>query len=209
MKAILRRPNRVYRKTKVTLALARRDQIYGLIMRNVGKAILSIVVIVFGIIWLNQFIINSGILEAISNLKPVLLFGIFFISEAFMGILPPDVFILWTTYQDYFLPFLILLGVLSYFGGVISFFLGRIFSRHPFVRKLNVRFFRKYSRYIDKWGGVIIIIAAMTPVPFSPISMVSGSLQYPFKKYLSFASVRIVRYLVYGWIFWQIPNLFK
>ena len=52
-----------------------------------------------------------------------LMFSIFFVSEAILGLIPPDIFIMWAAVESSPLTFIFILAVLSYVGGVISFLL--------------------------------------------------------------------------------------
>jgi membrane protein YqaA with SNARE-associated domain len=179
--------------------------VYALFLNNVLKAIASVLIFIVGFILIKEFVLQSAETYGfVIKSNPFLMYGVFFASESFLGLLPPDLFIIWITGLPPFIPKLALLAALSFSGGVVSYQIGRAFSQTQFIRKMHVRYFRKYNRHIDQWGGLIILIAAMTPLPFSPISMVSGSLQFPFKNYLMFASVRFVRFAIYGWIFWHI-----
>jgi len=127
---------------------------------------------------------------------------IFFISESFLGMIPPDIFMIWATKFDS--PFLILmiLGILSYVGSVISYQIGYGLSRIPRINTYIEHKLEKYILLTRKWGGAFIIIAAL--FPFSPLSIVViavGMLKYPFKLFLLFGLSRIVRFLFQGFLY--------
>ena len=142
-----------------------------------------------------------SILDPITD-NPTLVLSIFFISEAILGVIPPDLFIAWAAKLDqYPLFFIIVLAVLSYIGGIISFLLGKYIGRYPFFKKRMTKVRMKFETKIMQWGGMVIVLAALTPIPFSPISMLSGSLKFPFKKYVLFSLTRIIRVIGYGLFF--------
>ncbi len=127
---------------------------------------------------------------------------IFFISESFLGMIPPDIFMIWAT--KFNSPFLILmiLGILSYVGAIISYQIGYGLSKIPGINAYTEQKLEKYILLTRKWGGAFIIIAAL--FPFSPLSMVViavGLLKYPFKPFLLFGLSRIVRFLFQGFLY--------
>ena len=127
---------------------------------------------------------------------------IFFISESFLGMIPPDIFMIWAT--KFNSPFLILtiLGILSYIGGAISYQIGYGLSKVPKITAYTERRLEGYILLTRKWGGAFIVIAAI--FPFSPLSLVViavGMLKYPFKLYLLFGFSRIVRFVFQGLLY--------
>ena len=66
----------------------------------------------------------------------------------------------------------------------------------------------KLEGQVDEYGLAriegtmnMLVLAALTPIPFSPISMLSGSLRFPFKKYVLYSLTRIIRVMLYGLVF--------
>lgn len=130
-----------------------------------------------------------------------LMFSIFFISEAILGLIPPDIFIMWAALESSPLMFISILAVLSYIGGVISFLLGKYIGNRRVFERLVSSVRHEYEPLIMRWGALVIILAALTPIPFSPISMLSGSLKFPFKKYVIYSLTRLIRVIGYGLVF--------
>ena len=133
---------------------------------------------------------------------------VFFISESFLGMIPPDLFVIWSAkFND---PFLILtiLGILSYTGGIISFFIGYWFSKRQSIKAYSERVLDKYIVLVRKWGGAFIIIAALFPFsPFSMVIMAVSLLRYPLRYYMIFGIVRIARFPLQGLIYLGILNM--
>jgi len=127
---------------------------------------------------------------------------IFFLSESFLGMIPPDIFMIWATKFDSPFLVLMLLGILSYFGAVISYQIGYGLSKVPGIKAYTERKLEKYIILTRKWGGAFIVIAAL--FPFSPLSIVViavGLLKYPFKPFLLFGLSRIVRFVFQGFLY--------
>ena len=98
---------------------------------------------------------------------------------------------------------LIILTSISYVAGWVGHWIGSHLNQSSFYRLMKRNFFGKYERYFHDFGGFIIIVAALTPLPFSGIAMLMGSLKYPLKKYLIYSLFRIPRFAVYGFFIWE------
>jgi membrane protein YqaA with SNARE-associated domain len=132
----------------------------------------------------------------------------FLISESLLGMIPPDLFIIWTSKFNAPFLFLTILGVLSYVGGIISYYIGHWLSTRPKIKAYTEHVLEKYIILVKKWGGAFIIISAL--FPFSPFSMVVIAVslfKYPFKYYLFFGISRIIRFLVQGVFYLNILNM--
>ena len=122
----------------------------------------------------------------------------FFLSESILGLIPPDLFIAWFSGQEQFLVYFVLLAVLSYAGGIISYLTGQKLKQQEVLPGKLEKLLRKPQNLFRKWGGGIVILAALTPLPFSPVSLVAGLFGFSFKKYAGYALFRIPRILIYG-----------
>jgi membrane protein YqaA with SNARE-associated domain len=85
-----------------------------------------------------------------------------------------------------------------------SFSIGRLLRKNTRLNIYIQNKFQKYVPYINKWGGVFIVIAAITPLPFSPVCLLGGTLNYPLKKYAMYAATRLIRFAIYGFIFMKV-----
>jgi membrane protein YqaA with SNARE-associated domain len=133
---------------------------------------------------------------------------VFFLSESFLGMIPPDLFVIWSAkFNDPFF-MLTILGILSYIGGIISYFIGYWFSTRPSIKAYSERMLDKYIVLVRKWGGAFIIIAALFPFsPFSMVIMAVSLLKYPLKYYMFFGIVRIARFPIQGLLYLGILNM--
>jgi membrane protein YqaA with SNARE-associated domain len=142
------------------------------------------------------------------HLPDSLVLIVFLLSESFLGMIPPDLFVIWSAKFDS--PFLLLtiFGILSYIGGAISYLIGHWLSKRKRIKAYSERVLDRYIKMVKKWGGAFIIIAAL--FPFSPFSMVViavSLLKYPFRLYLLFGFSRIVRFIAQGILYLGILNL--
>jgi len=138
--------------------------------------------------------------------KPLVIYGTYLASEFFFGIIPPELFMLWAinkgSYLHYFFNILFFAGV-SYAMGYFTFLIGQFLSRLKYFRFIRFKFLKESWKLLRKYGLFLIIVAAMTPIPWSAVSLVIGSAGYPSKKYLKYALFRILRFALYGYIIFQ------
>lgn len=178
----------------------RRSGLYKFLLGNVLK-----ILAVFGVFILVAFFIESYIIDlnalgpkVFSKFPAPLVYLVFFVSEVLMGLLPPEVFILWAQQFDNTFWVLAFLAIDSYLGGVGAYGLGLLLRRIPKIKLYLDRKFAIHLSRIKKWGGVIVIIAALFPLPWGVICLLSGMLKYPIKPFLVFAMARLFRFHLYA-----------
>ena len=190
-------------------------------MRNT-KAYYVIFNLVKSLLWLGIFILIYLLfkkyidinflawLQPMFNNEPLIIF-IFLVSEVVIGIIPPEIFIIWALRNDQLQEFIFrvsLLAIISYCAGIIGCFIGHYLNRSIFFRWIKRRFLTKLDSRLQTFGVYLIIIAAMTPLPFSGVSMLIGSVRYPLKRFVLFALSRFARFGLYAIVFWQVdPNI--
>jgi len=178
----------------------------GFLLQNLFKGLAWFAVLVVIYIIAKRYI-DIDYLDWLSPIyeKPLYVFTIFTISEVVVGIIPPEVFMIWSLREgiaSVYIMNVLLLAVLSYTAGVIGYFIGSYLNQTRFYKTLETRFFGKYTHYLDEYGGFLIIVAALTPVPFSGICMLVGAMKYSFRKMLLFALTRFIRFSAYAYVIW-------
>lgn len=164
------------------------------------KVLVIIGIIVIAALILNTFIIKISDIPQflIKNFPMPVVLTFFFFSESFMGMIPPDIFILWVSDMPDFYLMVGLLGVLSYIGGFNAYFIGYMIRKIPRI-KLKVE--KLYANHIDKikrWGGVFIIIAALFPLPYAIVCSLAGVMKYPVVRLTYLGIFRIARFYLYA-----------
>lgn len=174
-----------------------------------------------GLIWfaiiLTAYILASEDIkvyqEEINNIgdRLPLLLGIFTLSEIVFGIIPPEIFMLiWQSkgiLSEYIIN-LSYLTLISYAAGVLGYYIGRYFSKTKVYQRINERYLKQYDRQLKKFGIYLVLVGAITPVPFSATCMLAGSVNIPVKDFLLICISRIIRFAGYGWAVWAAPNYF-
>lgn len=182
--------------------------------KYVGRSVLlimSVYLLVVMIVFLaGKYLVDfnavfEGIIDRLSDRFVILLF---FLSESFTGMIPVDLFVIWTQKFETPLLWLALLGVLSYAGGVISYGIGLWIAGRPRIKAFTERRLQGYMSFVHKWGGAFIIIAALFPfTPFSLVVIAVTLFHYPFRSFLLFALARLFRFVLQGLIFFELLKL--
>lgn len=173
-----------------------------------------------GILWIAAILIAYVLIESYIPLhwkellgeytdKPLLMISIFFLSETFSSLIPLEIFLIWASLDglNVYIKYVVLFTVLSCIGGIIAYVLGILAQSSVLLRRISENAsFKKYSVLYQKWGGVMIIIAAMTPVPYSIICFLSGTFNFPRNKFLLYSTTRILRVILSAWLVWSLPE---
>jgi membrane protein YqaA with SNARE-associated domain len=173
---------------------------YHFIGSTLKKVALPFAVLVVLLLFLEYYILdfNSLFYESTKDFSPFSVFMIFFTSESILGLIPPELFIAWVkTLPDPGVN-LSLLALLSYLGGCVSYFIGKTILRIPSVKKAVENKMQKHIANLKKWGGLLIVVGALLPLPFSVVSMASGIINFSFKRYLLFGLFRFLRFYLFA-----------
>ena len=130
------------------------------------------------------------------------LFLCYFAMDAFLLPLPQDPFA--TLALSGGLPFgeiVFWAGLGSVVGGAVGFGLGRWFAQ---FNAIQTRFEDRLTRgqaFMRRWGVAAVLIAGITPFPYSVVCWVGGALRMSFWKFLvASLAIRFVRVASYLWV---------
>ena len=179
---------------------------YSFVVQSLKKALLPIIIIIAAIILTDRYLVDFNLLfTTITNsYSPIKIFALFFVSESFLGLIPPEIFIAWADKSASPIIFLSILALLSYTGGIVSFFIGKAISKTPTVRVYLEVKMKKHLKNIKKWGGFLIVVGALLPIPFSMTSIAAGIIHYKFTNYLLFGLLRFVRFYLYAVVIFHV-----
>ena len=133
-----------------------------------------------------------------------IILSLFFVSETLLGLIPPDLFIIWA--KQFASPYAMvsLLAALSYGGGLLAYFMGvKMLKINRLSHLINVKFAKQFTM-LRSWGGFIIVVAALLPLPYSTMCLGAGMLKYSFKSLLLLGMFRIVRFFAYAAVLYQV-----
>jgi len=179
---------------------------YSFVKSSLGKVIVPLIIIAVALWAVHTYVIDFSELFTTITTKynPVTILAVFFASESFLGLVPPEIFIAWSAKTEYPIFFLSMLAILSYLGGIISYFIGRTIAAIPSVnRYFNVKM-AKHIKMIRRWGGFLIIVGALLPIPFAITSIAAGVIHYKFTHYLLFGLLRFVRFYAYALVIFNV-----
>ena len=179
---------------------------YSFVKTSLVKALLPISIFIISLWLINEFFIdfNDLFTSITSTFNPLIVLAVFFASESLLGLIPPEIFIAWAGKTEMPVFFLTMLAVLSYVGGIISFFIGKAISNMPSVYNYLEVKMEKHVKMIRKWGGFLIVVGALLPIPFSITSIAAGLIHYKFKNYLLFGLLRFVRFYLYALVIFNV-----
>lgn len=172
---------------------------YKFVWASVKKVLPYIILILITIFIVNNYYDLNSKLTHFTEILPI--YGVlifFFISETLLGLVPPEIFIAWAGKTGEKWLYLSLLGFLSYFGGLISYWIGVSITKAPRIHVYLETKMKKQLKNSKKWGGFLIVVGALLPLPFSIACIAAGIIHFPFKNVVLFGSLRLLRFLIYG-----------
>ena len=131
------------------------------------------------------------------------IFIISFTDSLFSPIPPDPLLIFSTTYHpDYLWLFILVCVSASYVGGLTSYLLAnKVYKKYTaFIHKfINIDQFEKASKEFSKRGDMIILICAITFIPYKIIAWVAGFVEYNVSRFSIFSILgRAFRYSLIG-----------
>jgi len=151
------------------------------------------------------FDLNSSETIFSFDLSSSFVFILFFFSELIFGLIPPELFMIWLINAkslDLYPYFIAILACLSYLAGFIAFLFGKYLHRTWLYEIMKKYVIGKYERKINLYGWLVIVVAALTPLPFSATCAVVGAVGFNRNKFLYFALARFIRYTIYAYMIW-------
>lgn len=196
---------RINRFTYLYYQYLKRTGLFRLLLRNILNLFLIVLLIVIIVYFIEHYIVSTKevFIHIVDNVKPFYVYLIFTISESFLGLIPPDLFIVWSEPQAIELGIskwwlVALLSVLSYVGGLVSFVVGKKSAKIPVINNWLLIKNQKTFIQLQKWGGIFIVLAALFPLPYSMVTMLAGMTSYPVRWLFILGFFRILRFFIYA-----------
>ena len=188
--------NRYYKITKF----------YSFLKNTAFKGSVAIIVFVLLILGLELFVLdfNSLLNHLVASYSSKFIFSFFLASETILGIIPPEVFIAWASKSANPWLFLLILATISYVGGIISYLIGNRVFLIPSIKNHIENKIAKHIVNLRKWGGLFVLLGAISPIPHSLVSLASGLIKYNFKYYLIWSLFRYARFLIYALVIFKV-----
>lgn len=180
----------------------RRRFVWGQILRG-----LIAILVIAGLLWFFHYLFEEHLLAARCYLlgKQRLVYLSFLLSEVMGSLFPPEVFILTLQHDSIwvYLGGVLLLSIISYFSGVLLCFVGHLLRRTLLFRRFIARFYKRELRQLKRFGGLLIVLAAITPISFTVICMLVGATGFSFRYFMVYASMRYIRFVILAYTVWH------
>ena len=88
-------------------------------------------------------------------------------------------------------------GLSSALGGMTAYFIGFVFSKFPFIRRMTDKAYQKWGNVIRKYGLMCVLLSSLLPLPFSTVAMVAGMMHLNAGKVALISLTRIIRMAIY------------
>ncbi len=178
------------------------------LLKNGLKGLAWMAVLLGSYFLFKEFVVfeNADVWVARFYARPYIIYAIYFASEFFFGIIPPELFMIWAIHKAGLMHYVLniaFLAVVSYAMGYLTFLIGRWLYNRASFRWFRMRFLKELSPLIRKYGIFLIIVAALTPLPWAGTSLFVGSAGYPSGRYLRYALFRLLRFAIYGYVVYQ------
>lgn len=195
-----------YEKIRVINRYYRITKFYVFLKDTSIKAGLTILIFALLLLGLEHFFLDFDAIldQLIATFSPQAILAVFAISETFLGLVPPEIFIAWSAKSAAPLLFLLFLAGLSYLGGIIAYLIGKLLFRITFIRYHLENKIAGHIANLRKWGGFFVFVGAMLPIPHSIVSMACGLIKYDFRQYLLWALFRYLRFGIYALVLFQV-----
>ncbi len=183
-----------------------RTGFYLFVWESIKKAFLPILLVVIGLFLFNKYVynINDGLETVTETFSRIGVLTIFFISETLLGLLPPEIFIAWSKKTADPILNLSILATLSYTGGLLTYFIGQLTLKIKSVKNYLEVKMADNLKNTKKWGGILILVGALLPLPFSIACLAAGMIKYPFKNVVFFGLFRFLRFAIYAWAIFKV-----
>tara|TARA_B110000259_G_C13946270_1_gene374846 strand:- start:191 stop:775 length:585 start_codon:yes stop_codon:yes gene_type:complete len=188
--------NRYYQITKF----------YSFLKNTAFKGGAAVIVFVLLLVGLELFVLDFNFLlnHLVATYSSTFIFSFFLASETILGIIPPEVFIAWSSKSANPWLFLFVLATISYAGGIISYFIGNRLFLIPSIKNHIENKIEKHIVNLRKWGGLFVLLGAISPIPHSIVSLASGLIKYNFKHYLMWSLFRYARFIIYALVIFKV-----
>lgn len=190
----------IFNSFKIYRRYYRHSGLNSFVLSNFLKVLGVLLLVLIAALLIDNFVIEiEEIPRFLINTFPFhIVLLVFFISECILGMIPPDIFIFWVSEYDNFWLLVGLLGLISYFGGIVAYYIGRLIRLAPKLKTKTEIYYSKHFKQIKKWGGMFIVVAAIFPIPYAIACSLSGIIKFPIKDLLWLGIFRIARFFLYA-----------
>jgi membrane protein YqaA with SNARE-associated domain len=125
-----------------------------------------------------------------------------FVTDLIVSPIPPDAFLFIigkSQLHSQWILWVPILGFISSIAGVCGWLIGKKLEHLKTVKRLLIYLGNEHHEAIKKFGFWILVLGALTPLPFSITCWLSGIFKLPFKSVFTACLLRIPRFIIYYW----------
>ena len=125
-----------------------------------------------------------------------------FIADMILSPIPPDLalYIIGRSHMhNQWLLWVPLLGLVSTAAGFCGWLIGRKLLKLKVFRRVITNFGRENRKSIKRYGFWMVVIGALTPLPFSLTCWLAGIFKLPLETFAVAALFRVPRFVLYYW----------
>jgi len=124
------------------------------------------------------------------------------LADTFTFPVPPDAYLLAAvaSHADE-LPILAVISVSSILAGNLAYFVGPLLQNVPILGKRIERFRGRGEQLFKKWGLWTVVVAALTPIPFSIVCWFAGIYKMPYRPFFIGTLTRFLRFALFYYLF--------
>ena len=171
---------------------------------------LTAIVLILGLVVLFSTLFSDTLEKARCYLlsKQYLVYLSFLLSELFGSLFPPEIFILTVSRSSTWIYIwgVLLLSLISYVAALGVYFLGRYLQRTSLFQRLLGRFYRRELRQLKRFGGLLVVLAALTPISFTVVCCLIGTTGFSSKQFAFYATARHLRFVLYAYSMWYLTS---
>jgi membrane protein YqaA with SNARE-associated domain len=160
-----------------------------------------ILLLFFGLTFLYFFNYYPGFWKSIThNMGGI--FMVIFLMDVIIQPISPDVVVFGANiFNNRLLLISLIAGISSVFAGTVGHLIGKKIGTKGFVTLFGDKHILKGKNLFEKWGPLAIIVAAISPIPYSVGAWLSGIYRMNTFIFISFSLIaRIPRFLLFGYL---------
>jgi membrane protein YqaA with SNARE-associated domain len=197
---------RIMKRGHIYHVYYRRSGTYRFIGASALRLIAALILLGVAIYLINTYVFDISSLAnyITAHFSTPVVLSSFFASELTLGLLAPEFYIVWAKGFAHPWLWVLLISLISYLGGLGAYFIGTKLHKLPRVHRWMDEKFTVQFKQIRRYGGILIIIAAITPLPYPPICIVSGVVQFPLRTFVFLTLSRFARIFLYAAVIFNV-----
>jgi len=175
-----------------------------LLLKAMVVIVVLVMVVIGGVLYIFREPLRDFAHVFVNELQGVGVAAGFFIPDAFTIPLPNDAFTVLGLMGGMGFWEVVMWGSIgSISGGSVGWLIGRRLSKTSWFQRIMAGKGAEISGLVDRYGTVALLVAALTPLPYSLACWATGAGGMSFQKFLLISSVRVFRVALYLWLIQQ------